>query len=95
MKSRAPRVPGSSGFAYRTPRRCSRPRDAASRWWLRHSLAALDAALCERGSRLVLVRMLAKFVHRPWEASAQELHATGIAFGGNFRAPITNHAVAA
>ncbi len=29
---------------------------AASRWWLHHSLAALDAALRERGSRLVLAR---------------------------------------
>lgn len=29
---------------------------AASRWWLHHSLAALDASLRERGSRLVLAR---------------------------------------
>ena len=29
---------------------------AASRWWLHHSLAALDAALRERGARLVLRR---------------------------------------
>lgn len=29
---------------------------AASRWWLHHSLAAFDAALRERGSRLVLAR---------------------------------------
>jgi len=29
---------------------------AASRWWLHHSLAALDDSLRERGSRLVLVR---------------------------------------
>jgi deoxyribodipyrimidine photo-lyase len=29
---------------------------AASRWWLHHSLAALDAALRERGSRLILAR---------------------------------------
>lgn len=28
----------------------------ASRWWLHHSLAALDAALRERGSRLLLAR---------------------------------------
>ena len=28
----------------------------ASRWWLHHSLAALDAALRGRGSRLVLAR---------------------------------------
>jgi len=28
----------------------------ASRWWLRHSLAALDAALRKRGSRLILRR---------------------------------------
>lgn len=29
---------------------------AASRWWLHHSLAALDGSLRERGSRLVLLR---------------------------------------
>ncbi len=29
---------------------------AASRWWLHHSLVALDAALRERGSRLLLAR---------------------------------------
>jgi deoxyribodipyrimidine photo-lyase len=29
---------------------------AASRWWLHHSLAALDAALRERGSRLIFAR---------------------------------------
>src|SRR6478609_3535255 len=29
---------------------------AAARWWLHHSLAALDAALRERGSRLVIRR---------------------------------------
>ncbi|MCZ8132444.1 MAG: deoxyribodipyrimidine photo-lyase [Steroidobacteraceae bacterium] len=29
---------------------------AASRWWLHHSLAALDASLRERGSRLVILR---------------------------------------
>lgn len=29
---------------------------AASRWWLHHSLQALDAALCKRGSRLILAR---------------------------------------
>jgi deoxyribodipyrimidine photo-lyase len=29
---------------------------AASRWWLHRSLAALDAALRERGSRLVIAR---------------------------------------
>jgi deoxyribodipyrimidine photo-lyase len=29
---------------------------AASRWWLHHSLAALDAALAKRGSRLVIRR---------------------------------------
>src|SRR6478609_11331487 len=28
----------------------------ASRWWLHHSLAALDAALRERGSRLLLAK---------------------------------------
>ena len=28
----------------------------ASRWWLHHSLAALDAALREKGSRLLLAR---------------------------------------
>ena len=32
------------------------PMGGASRWWLHHSLAALDAALRERGSRLVLAR---------------------------------------
>ena len=32
------------------------PVGGASRWWLHHSLAALDAALRERGSRLVLAR---------------------------------------
>jgi deoxyribodipyrimidine photo-lyase len=32
------------------------PEGGASRWWLHHSLAALDAALRERGSRLVLAR---------------------------------------
>jgi deoxyribodipyrimidine photo-lyase len=33
-----------------------RPVGAASRWWLHHSLAALDASLRDRGSRLVLRR---------------------------------------
>ena len=32
------------------------PAGGASRWWLHHSLAALDAALRERGSRLILRR---------------------------------------
>jgi len=32
------------------------PLGGASRWWLHHALAALDAALRERGSRLVLAR---------------------------------------
>jgi len=32
------------------------PAGGASRWWLHHSLAALDAALRERGSRLVLAQ---------------------------------------
>lgn len=32
----------------------SRPLGAASRWWLHHSLAALDASLTKRGARLVL-----------------------------------------
>jgi len=32
------------------------PPGAASRWWLHHSLASLDAALRERGLRLVLAR---------------------------------------
>lgn len=32
------------------------PLGGASRWWLHHSLAALDASLRERGSRLVLAR---------------------------------------
>ncbi len=37
-----------------TPRH--RKMGGASRWWLHHSLAALDAALRERGSRLILRR---------------------------------------
>ena len=32
------------------------PPGGASRWWLHHSLAALDSSLRERGSRLVLAR---------------------------------------
>ncbi len=32
------------------------PAGGASRWWLHHSLAALDHALHERGSRLILAR---------------------------------------
>ena len=32
------------------------PMGGASRWWLHHSLAALDAALRERGSRLILAK---------------------------------------
>jgi len=32
------------------------PPDAASRWWLHHSLAALDASLRRHGSRLVIRR---------------------------------------
>jgi deoxyribodipyrimidine photo-lyase len=32
------------------------PAGGASRWWLHHSLAALDAALRERGSRLIIAR---------------------------------------
>ena len=32
------------------------PTGGASRWWLHHSLAALDAALQERGSRLIYAR---------------------------------------
>lgn len=32
------------------------PPGAAARWWLHHSLLALDAALRERGSRLVILR---------------------------------------
>ena len=39
---------------------------AASRWWLHHSLASLDAELREKGSRLILrkgksAKVLAKF----------------------------------
>lgn len=30
------------------------PIGGAARWWLHHSLAALDASLRERGSRLIL-----------------------------------------
>ena len=37
-----------------TPRH--RRRGGASRWWLHHSLASLDAALRSRGSRLILRR---------------------------------------
>ena len=33
-----------------------RPPGAASRWWLHHSLQALDASLRRLGSRLVLLR---------------------------------------
>ncbi len=32
------------------------PMGAASRWWLHHSLVALDASLRERGSRLIVAR---------------------------------------
>jgi deoxyribodipyrimidine photo-lyase len=32
------------------------PTGAAARWWLHHSLASLEASLCERGSRLILAR---------------------------------------
>ena len=32
------------------------PAGGATCWWLHHSLAALDASLRERGSRLVLAR---------------------------------------
>ena len=32
------------------------PLGSASRWWLHHSLAALDAALRERGARLLLAK---------------------------------------
>ena len=32
------------------------PAGGASRWWMHHSLAALDGALRERGSRLILMR---------------------------------------
>ncbi|WP_131824215.1 deoxyribodipyrimidine photo-lyase, partial [Mycobacteroides abscessus] len=42
-----------------------RPLGAASRWWLHHSLTALDAELRDRGSRLVLRRgPAADVVHR-------------------------------
>src|SRR5215212_5093547 len=37
---------------------------AASRWWLHHSLAALDASLRKHGSRLVLARGEAEKVLR-------------------------------
>jgi deoxyribodipyrimidine photo-lyase len=40
------------------------PMGAAARWWLHHSLAALDAALRERGARLMLARGEAKEVLR-------------------------------
>jgi len=41
----------------------------ASRWWLHHSLAALDAALRERRSRLVLARGDSLTVLRVWIAA--------------------------
>jgi deoxyribodipyrimidine photo-lyase len=39
-----------------------RPRGAASRWWLHHSLRALDASLRSLGSRLILRRGAAEGV---------------------------------
>jgi deoxyribodipyrimidine photo-lyase len=47
------------------------PAGAASRWWLHHSLAALDAALRRRGSRLILRRGPAR------RAIRELLHETG------------------
>jgi len=58
-----------------TPRH--RAMGGASRWWLHHSLESLDAALREKGSRLILRRgrsdeVLAKLAE---ETGAQEVHA--------------------
>lgn len=58
-----------------TPRH--RRMGAASRWWLHHSLASLDAALREKGSRLILrkgasAQVLADLAH---ETGAREVHA--------------------
>ncbi|RMF74344.1 MAG: deoxyribodipyrimidine photo-lyase [Acidobacteria bacterium] len=41
-------------FAWPPGRASGRAPGAAARWWLHHSLAALEAELAERGSRLVL-----------------------------------------
>lgn len=46
---------------------------AASRWWLHHSLAALDDRLRQRGSRLILAS------GDPFEAIARIRHVTGAA----------------
>jgi deoxyribodipyrimidine photo-lyase len=51
------------------------PPGAASRWWLHHSLAALDASLRERGSRLTLRIGPAE---RELAALAAESGATGV-----------------
>src|ERR1700761_7516134 len=49
----------------------------ASRWWLHHSLKALDAALHEKGSRLILRRGKAEEVVAAvaQEAGAKRVHA--------------------
>ncbi len=58
-----------------TPRH--RRMGAASRWWLHHSLTRLDAALRERGSRLVLRRGRADLVlaELAAETGARRVHA--------------------
>jgi deoxyribodipyrimidine photo-lyase len=58
-----------------TPRH--RRMGGASRWWLHHSLASLDAALRERGSRLILRRGRADDVLAALaaEAGAASIHA--------------------
>ena len=55
-----------------------RPIGAASRWWLHHSLTSLDAALRERGGRLVLRRGPAETVIRELvaEVGADTVHWT-------------------
>lgn len=55
-----------------------RPMGAASRWWLHHSLAALDASLRKRGNRLLLLRGPSAATLRALAAStgATRIHAT-------------------
>lgn len=51
------------------------PAGAASRWWQHHSLAALEASLKERGSRLIVRRGPS---HRALAQLIEETHATHI-----------------
>jgi len=51
------------------------PPGAASRWWLHHSLRALDESLRERGSRLILARGRAKAV---LAGLVERTHATAV-----------------